>query len=212
MRHNQDHEHDVHKHEDNTEQDEGEHNETVHENNHEHEHQNEHDHNDDQEHNEPEHEHNGKEGEIYILLHENNIYIGSSVDTRQRWHNHKRNAKNKTSKLYNFIRSVGFNKIKFIIIDKIIFSDIRELKQLEQYYKDEYIKSNKFNVLNSNECFLNLGTNDPKQYQQLYQKTKKRREYQRIYKQSDKHKHYIKNYRIKKKLLKQTMTESAEIC
>ena len=52
---------------------------------------------------------------------------------------------------------------------------------LEQYYKNLYQNTNNFIILNSYECYLNINSNNRKEYNNLYSKTKKRRDYLKNY-------------------------------
>ena len=49
-----------------------------------------------------------KEGIIYLLMKDNNIYIGSTIqDLKKRMYTHKKDSKTKNNKLYKFIRDTG---------------------------------------------------------------------------------------------------------
>ena len=49
-----------------------------------------------------------QEGEVYILLNNNNIYIGSTINMKNRLITHRNAAKKGKSRLYNCIRAEGF--------------------------------------------------------------------------------------------------------
>ena len=140
------------------------------------------------------------EGEVYILLNNNNIYIGSTINIKNRLITHKNAAKKGKSRLYNCMREEGFENFKHFIIEKITFTHIKELRELEQHYLNLYKKAS-FNILNDNESFLNINFNDIKEYNRQYMKTPKRSEYIINYRKTDTYKTYSMNYRLKKRNL-----------
>jgi group I intron endonuclease len=74
------------------------------------------------------------------------IYIGKSIDVKNRWCLYKRFACKKQIRLYNSLKKYGYDKHKFEIIHPCLES---ELNELEQYYIQLY------NTFNS-EFGLNL--------------------------------------------------------
>jgi hypothetical protein len=124
-----------------------------------------------------------KEGIIYLLMKDDNIYIGSTIqDLNKRMYTHKRDSKTKNNKLYNYIRdSGGIHNFKIQTIEKIAIETKKELLILEQYYKNLYENTNNFILLNSYECYLNINTSHRKEYNNLYSKTQKRQEYLKKY-------------------------------
>ena len=124
-----------------------------------------------------------KEGIIYIIIKDNNIYIGSTIqDLNKRMYAHKKDSKNKDNKLYKCIRDYGgIQHFNVLTIEKIPIETKKELLILEQYYKNLYENTNNFIILNSYECCLNINTNNRKEYNNLYSKTQKRQEYLKNY-------------------------------
>ena len=147
-----------------------------------------------------------QEGEVYILLNNNNIYIGSTINIKNRLITHRNTAKKGKNKLYNCMREEGFDNFKHFTIEKITFTHIKELRQLEQHYLNLYKKAS-FNILNDNESYVNIEAKDKKEYERQYRKTPKRSEYIKVYNKkyraTDKYKNYMVNYRSKKRLTKQ---------
>ncbi len=143
-----------------------------------------------------------QEGEVYILLNNNNIYIGSTINIKNRLITHKNSAKKGKSKFYNYVREIGFDNFKHFTVEKITFMHIKELRELEQHYLNLY-KKGSFNILNDNESYLNINFNDIKEYDRQYRKTPKRLEYINQYRKTEKFinysKNYNKNYRLKKR-------------
>ena len=78
-----------------------------------------------------------KEGIIYLLMKDNNIYIGSTIqDLKKRMYTHKKDSKTKNNKLYKFIRDTGgIEKFNIQTIEKTPIETKKELLILEQYYK-----------------------------------------------------------------------------
>ena len=146
------------------------------------------------------------EGEIYILLNNNNLYIGSTINIKNRLIAHKNTAKKGNNKLYTCMREEGFDNFKHYTVEKITFTHIKELRQLEQYYLNMYKKAN-FNILNDNESCVNIEAKDIKEYNKQYRKTPKRQNYIKVYNKkyraTDKYKNYVKNYRLLKRHMKQ---------
>ena len=66
------------------------------------------------------------------------IYIGQSIDIKQRFSSHKSNAFNKDFNypLYNALRKYGIANFEFIIIEEVI--SIQNLDEREQYWLDHY--------------------------------------------------------------------------
>ena len=124
-----------------------------------------------------------KEGIIYLLMKDNNIYIGSTIQNlNKRMYTHKRDSKNKNNKLYKCIRdSGGIENFNIQTIEKTPIETKKELLILEQYYKNLYEKTNNFIILNSYECYLNINTSNRKEYNNLYSKTQKRQDYLKNY-------------------------------
>jgi predicted GIY-YIG superfamily endonuclease len=124
-----------------------------------------------------------KEGIIYLLMKDNNIYIGSTIqDLKKRMYTHKKDSKTKNNKLYKFIRDTGgIEKLNIQTIEKTPIETKKELLVLEQYYKNLYEKTNNFIILNSYECYLNINTSNRKEYNNIYSKTPKRQEYLKNY-------------------------------
>ena len=147
-----------------------------------------------------------QEGEVYILLNNNNIYIGSTINIKHRLITHKNTAKKGKNKLYNCMREEGFDNFKHYTVEKITFTHIKELRELEQHYLNLYKKAS-FNILNDNESYVNIEAKDKKEYNKQYRKTPKRSEYIKVYNKkyraTDKYKNYMVNYRSKKRLTKQ---------
>ena len=131
-----------------------------------------------------------KEGIIYLLMKDNNIYIGSTIQNlNKRMYTHKRDSKIKNNKLYKFIRDTGgIENFNIQTIEKTPIETKKELLILEQYYKNLYEKTNNFIILNSYECYLNINTSNRKEYNSIYNKTPKRQEYL---------KNYYRNYKNK---------------
>ena len=124
-----------------------------------------------------------KEGIIYLLMKDNNIYIGSTIQNlNKRMYTHKRDSKNKNNKLYKCIRdSGGIENFNIQTIEKTPIETKKELLILEQYYKNLYEKTNNFIILNYYECYLNINTSNRKEYNNLYSKTQKRQDYLKNY-------------------------------
>jgi hypothetical protein len=124
-----------------------------------------------------------KEGIIYIIIKDNNIYICSTIqDLNKRMYAHKKDSKNKDNKLYKCIRDYGgIQHFNVLTIEKIPIETKKELLILEQYYKNLYEKTNNFIILNSYECYLNINKSNRKEYNKLYSKTQKRRDYLKNY-------------------------------
>ena len=124
-----------------------------------------------------------KEGIIYLLMKDNNIYIGSTIqDLNKRMYTHKRDSKTKNNKLYKFIRDTGgIEKFNIQTIEKTPIETKKDLLIKEQEYKNLYEKTNNFILLNSYECYLNINTSNRKEYNSLYSKTQKRQEYLKNY-------------------------------
>ncbi len=140
------------------------------------------------------------EGEVYILLNNNNIYIGSTINLKKRLITHRNAAKKGKSKFYNYVREIGFENFKHFTVEKITFTHIKELRVLEQQYLNLYKKAS-FNILNDNESYLNINVNDIKEYDRQYRKTPKRLEYINKYRKTETYKNYSMNYRLKKRNL-----------
>jgi predicted GIY-YIG superfamily endonuclease len=142
------------------------------------------------------------EGEVYILLNNNNLYIGSTINIKHRLITHKNTAKKGKNKLYTCMREEGFDNFKHYTVEKITFTHIKELRQLEQHYLNLYKKAS-FNILNDNESYVNIEAKDKKEYDRLYRKTPKRqiyiKKYNKIYRATDKYKNYLVNYRLLKR-------------
>ncbi len=142
------------------------------------------------------------EGEVYILLNNNNIYIGSTIIIKNRLITHKNESKKGKSRLYNCIREEGFENFKHFTIEKITFTHIKELRELEQHYLNLYKKAS-FNILNDNESYLKIDATNRKDYNKQYRRTQKRQEYINKYRKTDKYKIYSSsygsNYRLKKR-------------
>ena len=143
-----------------------------------------------------------QEGEVYILLNNNNIYIGSTINIKNRLITHKNAAKKGKSRLYNCIREEGFENFKHFTIEKITFTHIKELRELEQHYLNLYKKAS-FNILNDNESYLKIDATNRKDYNKQYRRTQKRQEYINKYRKTDQYINYSinynKNYRLKKR-------------
>ena len=124
-----------------------------------------------------------KEGIIYIIMKDNNIYIGSTIqDLNKRMYTHKKDSKTKNNKLYKCIRDYGgIQNFNIQTIEKTPIETKKELLILDQYYKNLYEKTNNFILLNSYECYLNINTSNRKEYNNLYSKTQKRQEYLKNY-------------------------------
>ena len=124
-----------------------------------------------------------REGTIYILMKDENIYIGSTIqDLKKRIYTHKRDSKIKNNKLYNYIREFGgIQNFNILTVEKITVENKKDLLSKEQYYKDLYKNTNDFIILNSYECYLNINTSNRKEYNNLYSKTPKRQEYLKNY-------------------------------
>ena len=142
------------------------------------------------------------EGEVYILLNNNNIYVGSTINIKNRLITHKNTAKKGNNKLYKCMREEGFDNFKHFTIEKITFTHIKELRQLEQHYLNLYKKAN-FNILNDNESCVHIEAKDVKEYNKQYRKTPKRLEYIKVYNKkyraTDKYKNYMVKYRLSKR-------------
>ena len=142
------------------------------------------------------------EGEVYILLNNNNIYIGSTINIKHRLIAHKNKAKKGNNKLYTCMRDKGFDNFKHYTVEKITFTHIKELRQLEQYYLNMYKEAN-FNILNDNESCVNIEAKDIKEYNKQYRTTPKRqiyiKKYNKKYRTTDKYKNYLVNYRLSKR-------------
>ena len=143
-----------------------------------------------------------QEGEVYILLNNNNIYIGSTINIKNRLITHKNAAKKGKSKFYNCVREIGFDNFKHFTVEKITFTHIKELRELEQHYLNIYKKAS-FNILNDNESYLKIDATNRKDYNKQYRKTQKRQEYINKYRKTEKYINYSinynKNYRLKKR-------------
>ena len=143
-----------------------------------------------------------QEGEVYILLYNNNIYIGSTINIKNRLITHRNAAKKGKSKLYNCMNEEGFDNFKHFIVEKKTFTHIKELRQLEQFYLNLYKKAS-FNILNDNESCVNIEAKDIKEYNKQYRTTPKRqiyiKKYNKKYRATDKYKNYVKNYRLLKR-------------
>jgi hypothetical protein len=124
-----------------------------------------------------------KEGIIYIIMKDNNIYIGSTIQNlKKRMYTHKKDSTTKNNKLYKCIRDYGgIQNFNILTIEKIPIETKRELLILEQYYKNLYENTNNFIILNSYECYLNINKSNRKEYNKLYSKTKKRQDYLKNY-------------------------------
>jgi predicted GIY-YIG superfamily endonuclease len=139
-----------------------------------------------------------QEGEVYILLNNDNIYIGSTINIKNRLITHRNAAKKGKSRLYNCIREEGFENFKHFTIEKITFTYIKELRELEQHYLNIY-KKGIFNILNGKESYLKIDATNRKDYNKQYRRTQKRQEYIIKYRKSEKFINYSKNYRLKKR-------------
>ena len=139
-----------------------------------------------------------QEGEVYILLNNDNIYIGSTINIKNRLITHRNAAKKGKSRLYNCIREEGFENFKHFTIEKITFTYIKELRELEQHYLNLY-KKGSFNILNGKESYLKIDATNRKDYNKQYRRTQKRQEYIIKYRKSEKFINYSKNYRLKKR-------------
>jgi hypothetical protein len=131
-----------------------------------------------------------KEGTIYILMKDENIYIGSTTqDLKKRMYTHKRDSQTKNNKLYNYIReSGGIQNFNILTVEKITVGNKKDLLILEQYYKNLYENTNDYIILNSYECYLNINSNSRKEYNNIYSKTQKRKEYLKTYYRQHKNK------------------------
>ena len=131
-----------------------------------------------------------KEGTIYILMKDENIYIGSTTqDLKKRMYTHKRDSQTKNNKLYNYIReSGGIQNFNILTVEKITVENKKDLLIKEQYYKDLCKNTNDFIILNSYECYLNINSNSRKEYNNIYSKTQKRKEYLKTYYRQHKNK------------------------
>lgn len=129
-------------------------------------------------------------GFIYLLQHKNNIYIGSTNNMTNRYYKHKYDSKKKENKLYSYIKDIGgIDNFKILNIDTINYNNTNELKQLEQNYINLFRINSFFNILNTNESFLNINANNVKEYNKLYNLSPKRKQYLKEY--------YLKNKTIK---------------
>lgn len=124
-----------------------------------------------------------KEGIIYLLMKDNNIYIGSTIqDLNKRMYTHKKDSKIKNNRLYKCIRdSGGIQNFNIQTIEKTPIENKKDLLSKEQCYKNLYENTNNFIILNSYECFLNINASNRKEYNNLYSKTQKRQEYLKNY-------------------------------
>ena len=81
-----------------------------------------------------------KEGIIYLLMKDENIYIGSTIqDLNKRMYTHKKDSKTKNNKLYKCIRDYGgIQNFNIQTIEKTPIETKKELLSKEQYYKNLY--------------------------------------------------------------------------
>jgi hypothetical protein len=59
-----------------------------------------------------------QEGEVYILLNNNNLYVDSSINIKNRLNTHRNVAKKGNGKLYLCMRAEGFYNFKYITVEK----------------------------------------------------------------------------------------------
>ncbi len=88
-------------------------------------------------------------GKIYRLICEDgHYYIGSTVNQlNYRFNNHKVSSKHKSSKVYNYINKIGWDKVKIELVEKFPCKNKEELNKKE----DEYISKLKDDKLCLNE-------------------------------------------------------------
>jgi len=110
---------------------------------------------------------------IYKLLCDNGyFYIGSTISPLStRLKNHKKDAKISKSKLYTYINSIGWDKVKIILIEEL--NSINKTELLEKEY--EYIrKENSHLCLNTNIFNDKVQRiNNRKEYEKQYEKNNK---------------------------------------
>lgn len=111
----------------------------------------------------------------------NEFYIGSSVDIKNRWSNHKCPSRWKqypNNKLYIDFQQYGLDKFKFEIVE-----ETENLKEREQYYIDLLKPS--YNDRRAN----GIDLEEYKEYHKEYQK-----KYMKEYQKSEEYKEYRKEY------------------
>jgi len=78
---------------------------------------------------------------VYIIKNilNDNFYVGSSKNIATRWYHHKRNAVQGSTKspyLYSAMRKYGIDNFE---CTPLIFCEINDLEQYEQYFLDKYV-------------------------------------------------------------------------
>lgn len=73
---------------------------------------------------------------IYKLVCEDGCYYyGSTIDSIQkRFYGHKGSSKTMTSKLYNHIREIGWDKVKIECVEEVSCNNRKELREIENKY------------------------------------------------------------------------------
>jgi hypothetical protein len=147
-----------------------------------------------------------KNGIIYYIKLGDDYYIGSTqqkLSKRQGQHNEYVRNKDRKSKLYETARGLGFDKIKCIVIENILFYTIEELRQREEFWRRKY-KDEKNSNLNCQVCFQTL--EEKKAYDNAYNQSHKdrRREWYLKHKDDPKTKEQIEKRKEWEKLYGQT--------
>ena len=129
-------------------------------------------------------------------------YIGSTADElRKRLWSHKNNSKTKNSRIYEYINSIGWNRVRIILIEEFSCENKEELLKKE----DAYIKEHRNNELCLNMIRAYVTEEEKKEYDRTLKQLKrqdinyiqKEKEYREANK--EKIKEYQKEYRLKKK-------------
>ena len=95
-------------------------------------------------------------GYIYSYEFKGLFYIGSTKDLKKRKHEHKEGKKAGNTKFKKAIMTFGFDNFKYKVLDKIDYSNISELWELEDKYIDKYDSiNNGFNIRYNREKKIN---------------------------------------------------------
>lgn len=67
------------------------------------------------------------------------VYIGSTINLKNRMRVHRNYSKTKKTKIYNYINEYGgFDNWRCDILEKVEFSDKKQLYERERYYYEQY--------------------------------------------------------------------------
>lgn len=124
------------------------------------------------------------------------FYIGSSIDVKRRWREHKRPSRwkaNPNSQLYKDMKKYGVDKFDFQILTEV---EPEQLKETEQQFI-EMLKPT-YNNYNAKGLDVERYKEHLKEYSKEYHKSDKYKEYNKEYikeyQKSDKYKEYKKEH------------------